>query len=124
MALPTIALADHLVALLSDKWSVVQGPVSQLQTPTLVLRADEPWSTPSAYCHDEQRYAAVAVVSASTPADGESDLFDVIQEVQDNLPEGWGFISASRPVVDQSTDSPLLAAIIRLRYYYNPPEES
>lgn len=122
--IPTDDLADHFTTLLPAEWSVIRGPISQLEPPAVVLRADEPWIAPGDYCHDEQRYAAVAVVSASTPSDGEADLYDVIQEIQDNLPDGWGFISASRPVVDQSTGTPFLAAIIRLRFYNNPPEAS
>ena len=124
MALPTIALAEHLTTLLPAEWSVIQGPISQLEPPAVVLRADNPWVEPSAYCHDQQQYAAVGVVTASSPADGETMLYTLIHELMDNLPEGWQFLNASAPVVDQSTGTPYLAAIIRLRYSNTESEAS
>lgn len=124
MALPTIALAEHLTDVLPADWSVIQGPISQLQPPVLVLRADTPWIEPSSFCLDLQRYAAVAVVTATTPADGEADLHHVILEVMQNLPEGWRFVSANGPVVDQSTGTALLAAIIKLEYANSEQESS
>jgi hypothetical protein len=66
----------------------------------------------------------VAVVSASTPQDGEAELYSLSHLIMDNLTDGWEFVSVSRPVVDQSTGTPYLAAIIRLRYLNNPPEAS
>lgn len=124
MALPTVALADHLSNVLPIEWSVIQGPITSLEAPAVVLRADEPWITPSAYCHDEQRYAAIAAVAAGTPADGEADLHRVIIEVMDNLPDGWRFVSAGQPRVDQSTGTPLLTAKIVLLYANSDQEAS
>lgn len=124
MALPTLALAEHLSDVLPAEWSVIQGPISSLEAPALVLRADTPWIEPSSFCHDLQHYAAVAVVSASSPADGEQDLHRVILELMNNLPEGWRFVAANGPVVDQSTGSALLAAIIRLEYANSEQESS
>jgi len=124
MAIPSAALADYLDGLLPAEWSIVTGPVTSLEAPALVIRADSPWIVPSAFCHDEQRYAAVAVVSAASGADGEADLHRLIIELMDNLPEGWMFESAQAPVLDQSTGSALLAAIIRLRYANSEQEAS
>lgn len=124
MAIPSIALADHLLTLLPDEWSVITGPVTSVEAPSVIIRADSPWIVPSAFCHDEQRYAAVAVVSAASGADGEADLHRLIIELMDNLPEGWMFESAQAPVLDQSTGSALLAAIIRLRYANSEQEAS
>ena len=124
MAIPSAALADYLEGLLPEEWSIVTGPVTSLEAPALVIRADSPWIVPSAFCHDEQRYAAVAVVSAASGADGEADLHRLILELMDNLPEGWMFESAQAPVLDQSTGSALLAAIIRLRYANSEQEAS
>lgn len=124
MAIPSAALADYLEDLLPEEWSVIVGPVTSLEAPALVIRADSPWIVPSAFCHDEQRYAAVAVVSAASGADGEADLHRLIIELMDNLPEGWKFESAQAPVLDQSTGSALLAAIIRLTYANSEQEAS
>ena len=124
MALPTVALAAHLSDLLPVEWSVMQGPISSLEAPAVVLRADEPWVVPQAYCHDEQRYAAIAVVSASSPADGEQDLHRLIIELMDNLPEGWRFVSAGMPRVDQSTGTAFLACKMVLLYANTEQEAS
>jgi hypothetical protein len=124
VAIPTEELAQHWSNVLPVQWSVIRGPISSLEAPAVVLRADEPWIIPSAFCHDQQNYAAVAVVSASTPQDGEAELHSLSHLIMDNLIEGWEFVSVSRPVVDQSTGTPYLAAIIRLRYLNNPPEAS
>lgn len=124
MAIPSAALADYLEDLLPEEWSIITGPVTSLEAPALVIRADSLWIVPSAFCHDEQRYAAVAVVSAASGADGEADLHRLIIELMDNLPEGWKFESAQAPVLDQSTGSALLAAIIRLTYANSEQEAS
>jgi len=71
MAIPTEYLKEHLLDLLPEEWSVIVGPVTSVEAPALILRADSPWIEPSAFCHDLQRYAAVAVVSAASGADGE-----------------------------------------------------
>lgn len=124
MALPTVALAEHLTSVLPAEWSVIQGPISSLEPPALVLRADTPWIEPSSFCLDLQHYAAVAVVSATSPADGEQDLHRLILEVMNNLPEGWRFVSANAPVLDKSTGTSLLAAIIRLEFADSEQEGS
>ena len=90
-----------------------------------MLRADDPWIEPSGFCHDLQHYAAIAVVSASSPADGEADLHRLIIELMDNLPEGWRFITANRPVLDQSPlDVAYLAVRIQLEYANTEQESS
>ena len=124
MALPTIELAAHLAGVLPEEWSVIQGPISQLEPPAVVLRADGEWIAPGGYCHDLQRYAAICVVSASTPQDGEADLHHVIISLMDNLPDGWMFLSAQSPVLDQSTGTALLAAKMVLTYANSEQEAS
>ena len=124
MALPTIALAAHLTNVLPAEWSVMQGPISSLEPPAVVLRAEGEWITPSAFCHDQQRYAAICVVSASTPQDGEADLHHIILVIMDELTEGWRFESASMPRVDSSTGTPLLAAKMVLLYSNSEQEAS
>ena len=125
MALPTIALAAHWSTVLPDDWSVIQGPISSLEPPAVVLRADGEWIAPSSYCLDLQRYAAIAVVSASSPADGEADLHHILHRLMENLPDdGWRFVSANAPVLDQSTGTALLAAKMILTYSNTEQEAS
>lgn len=124
MALPTVALAEHFETVLPANWSIIQGPIDSLQPPALVLRADTPWIEPSSFCLDLQHYAAVAVVTATSPADGEQDLHHIILEVMNNLPDGWRFVSANAPVLDKSTGTALLAAIIRLEFADSEQESS
>lgn len=124
MAIPTEALRAHLTALEGlEGVSVIRGPISQLVPPALVLRATTPWIEPSNYCHDDQQYVAVAVVTASTPEAGEQQLYTIGLRVMDNLPVGWSFEGMDSPVVDESTGVAFLAAPIRLKYRNNDLEE-
>jgi len=122
--IPTEALADHLSDVVPADWSVVRGPISQLEPPVLVLRADTPWIEPSAFCIDLQQYAAIAVVTASTPQDGEADIYACFQAVAADLPEGWRMVSVGAPVVDQSTGTPFLAAKMTLQYTNTQDQET
>ena len=124
MALPTIALAEHLSSVLPVDWSVIQGPILNQTPPVVVLRADGEWIAPSAFCLDLQRYAAIAVVTAATPQDGEADLHHIIHRLMENLPDGWKFESANAPVLDQSTGTALLAAKMILTYSNTEQEAS
>lgn len=124
MLIPTKALAAALVPLVPAGVSVIQGPRSSFDVPALIIRADEPWISPSRFCHDDQRYVAVAVVSAATPQDGEQMLYEIILSVMDNLPSGWRFVSAGSPLVDETTGMAYLAAPIRLSYQHTLEEES
>jgi len=124
MALPTIALAEHWLNVLPEDWSILRGPVSSLEPKAVVLRGDNPWIEPSAFCHDLQRYAAIAAVPAATPEDGEADLHLIMIELMDNLLDGWMFVSVSQPRVDRSTGQDLLAAKMTLTYANSDQEAS
>lgn len=101
---------------LPDGVSIINGPISQLKPPAVVIRPDQPWLLPSAMCADEQRYVAIAVVSASTPADGVRKLYAIVKAIKNAVSGAWSWESVSAPVVDETTGSPLLAASVRLRY--------
>ena len=124
MSLPTIALAEHLTDVLPSEWSVLQGPLAQVEPLALVIRADSPWIEPSSFCHDLQHYSAIAAVPAASPADGEQTLYAIIHELMDNLPEGWRFVSSNGTALDNSTGLPLLTARIILEYANNPAQEA
>jgi hypothetical protein len=124
VALPTIALAEHWLTVLPEDWSILQGPVASLEANASVLRSDGDWITPATYCLDEQRYAAIPSVTASSPEDAERVLYAILRDMMDNLPEGWKFVSARQVVLDQSTGSPLLNAKMTLTYSNTEQEAS
>jgi hypothetical protein len=115
--IPTQALVEHLETIPGlSAVSIIRGPTSMLVPPALVIRANSPWISPARYCHDDQQYTAVGVVTAATPQDGEQMLYSIGLLVMDNLPEGWSFLGMDAPVLDESTGHPYLAAGIRLQY--------
>jgi hypothetical protein len=118
--IPTQALVEHLETIPGlSAVSIIRGPTSMLVPPALVIRANSPWIEPGTYCHDDQQYTAVGVVTASTPQDGEQMLYSIGLLVMDNLPDGWSFLGMDAPVLDESTGHPYLAAGIRLQYANN-----
>lgn len=112
---------DDLAAVLADVElpdgvSIISGPTSQLKPPAVVIRPDQPWLMPSAMCSDEQRYVAIAVVTASTPSDGVRKLYAIVKAIKNAVSGAWSWESVSAPVVDETTGVPLLAASVRLKY--------
>ena len=112
---------DDLAAKLADVdlpagMSIITGPAAQLKPPAVVLRPDNPWLVPSSYCADEQRYVAIPVVSASTPADGVRKIYAAVKAIKNALTESWSWESVSAPIIDETTGVPLLAASVRLKY--------
>jgi hypothetical protein len=117
---PLDGLAEAIEGELPSGVSIIVGPAPQLKPPALVLRPDNPWLIPSQYCADEQRYVAIAVVTASTPASGVRKMYAVIKALlpllgNTDLP-GWSWESVSAPVIDETTGTPLLAASVRLKF--------
>lgn len=112
---------DDLAAKLADVdlpsgMSIITGPAAQLKPPAVVLRPDNPWLVPSKFCADEQRYVAIPVVSASTPADGVRKIYAAVKAIKNALTESWSWESVSAPIIDETTGVPLLAASVRLKY--------
>lgn len=129
MAIPTQDLQLALLAFesLPDDVSVLAAPEEQIIAPAIVIRPAEPWRAHSAFCHDEQNYVAIAVVSAHTPLDGMAKLYKMTNAIiatiaADN--SGWSWQSVGAPVVDETTGTAFLAAPVRLRYLNNEEEES
>lgn len=124
IALPSEALRAHLSALDAfEDVSIIRGPTAQPSPPCIVIRASTPWVEPGTYCHDTQNYVAVCVTLATTPQDGEQQLYTWGLRIMDNLPAGWTFDGMDSPVVDESTGIAYLAAPVRLTYSNNDLEE-
>lgn len=112
---------DDLVAVLEDAslpsgTSIISGPRSQIKPDAVVIRPDNPWLVPSKFCADEQRYVAIAVVSASTPADGVRRIYAIVKAIKNAVSGAWSWESVSAPIIDETTGTPLLAASVRLKY--------
>jgi hypothetical protein len=126
MPSPWVELATFAATVIPDDVSIHSTATDKLVPPALVIRPDEPWREPDRFCADLQHYVAVAVVTASTPQDGTDKLYVIHSALIENLPNGWGFVSVSGIVTDESTSTPLLASALRLTYRnpYIPEEES
>ena len=112
---------DDLVSVLQDVTlptgvSIISGPTSQLKPPAVVIRPDNPWLVPSKFCADEQRYVAIAVVTASTPADGVRKMYAIVKAIKNAVAGSWSWESVTAPVIDETTGTPFLAASVRLKY--------
>lgn len=123
MSTPSEDLSALLVAsaALPVGISIYGGPTNQIVPPAIVIRPDEPWIEPDAYCRDLQRYIAIVVVSAGTPEDGTNKMYEVAQGVVEAVNEAgettpWAWVSTGAPIIDESTGSAFLAAPVRLQY--------
>lgn len=116
MSLPSDELAAALLADGTLGANVYAAPAEQIAAPAVVLRPDEPWITKGR--PEVERYAAVAVVTASSPAQGIRELHRIIHHIIDAaVPlEGWGWAEVGAAIIDESTGSPFLAARVRLEY--------
>lgn len=114
---PWDALGAVLTALEGlEGWNVYPTPTNQVSAPAIVLRPDDPWREPHAYCFDQENYLAIAVVQGATPADGMAKLFEGTNAIIGALQSPWEFVSVGVPVIDESTGVPFIAAPVRLRY--------
>lgn len=123
---PLEDLAAKLAAIgeLDPDMSIITGPAPQLKPPAIVLRPDNPWLVPKGYCQDEQRYVAIPVVTASTPADGVRKIYLAVLAIKNALTDAWSWESVSAPLIDETTGVPLLAASVRLKYMSSEEEEA
>lgn len=111
---------ETLAALLDDLEDVNVYPTPQepIVPDAVVIRPDTPWIAPSdTTWPDEERYAVVVLVTASTPGDGLARLHTIVHAVLAAARTAlWEFDNVSAPVVDESTGTPFLAATISLIY--------
>lgn len=116
MTTPAEELAPILEAALPNV-NVYPAPASSIKAPALVLRPDEPWLRPGrALGQLTEGWLAIAVAPAGDPRSAMDTLRTTLLVVIDELPDGWALLEVGRPLVDESTGSPMLAAAARLTY--------
>jgi hypothetical protein len=117
MSTPWDQLADLLQGA-DDYVNVYPTPAENIVPDAIVVRPDTPWFEPGpGYQMDAERYAAVALVSASSPSDGLARLHDLVHNILHTArTASWEFESVTAPVVDESTGTPMLAATVSLIY--------
>ena len=124
MADPVEGLAAIIAAIddMPDGLNIYQAPEESIVAPAVVLKPDVLWIDQDRMCFDMERYNLVAVVTASTPADGISMLRSMMLKIISALVSPWDWEQVDGPVVDQSTGVPFLAARLRLKYSNGGPE--
>ena len=102
--------------------NIYPAPTQKVVAPALVIRPDTPWISQDRFCYDLERYAVIAVVTASSPTDGIALLRDMFLRVIGALVSPWDWEQAEGPVIDETTGVPFLAARLRLTYKNGGPE--
>lgn len=97
--------------------NIYPAPVQSIKAPAVVLRPDEPWiRTGPAMGTLSEGWLAIAVAPAGDPRSGMDTIRSLLLGIIDALPDGWYLRETGRPVVDESTGIPVLAAAARLTY--------
>jgi hypothetical protein len=97
--------------------NVYPAPVSSIKAPAIVLRPDDPWiRTGPSFATYTEGWLAIAVAPAGDPRSGMDTLRSMLYGVIEALPAGWTLRDTGRPIVDESTGVPMLAAAARLSY--------
>src|SRR5262245_27065720 len=110
MTTPAEDLAPLLEAVLPGV-NVYPSLTNQVKPPAVVLVPDYLWLEPGpALGMTTEQWLAVAVVPAGDPRSGTAELHRIVLEVVDVLPDGWSLRDVGRPLVDESTGLPMLAA--------------
>lgn len=94
----------------------LSGIRSQVVAPAVIFRPDEPWLEPDRYCDFQQRYVAVATVSAASADEGVDRLLTMVTAIIENLPDGWDWVNVGVPIIDESTGTAFLVAPVRLSF--------
>lgn len=117
MSTPWDALAVLLQAAETGV-NVYPTPEENIVPPAIVVRPDTPWiETGDDMWSDQERYAVVALVTASTPGDGLAELHGIVHSIMHAArTASWHFDSVTAPAVDESTGTPFLAATVSLIY--------
>lgn len=112
--------AEELAPILEEALpgaNVYPAPTSSVKAPAIVLRPDEPWIRPGrALGQLSEQWLAVAVAPAGDPRSGMDTLRSLLLGVIEALPDGWALRDVGRPLVDETTGVPVLAAAARLTY--------
>lgn len=117
MSAPWVDLATLLEAADTGA-NIYPTPEEQVVAPAIVVRPDTPWiGNSDSFWSGEERYAVVALVTASTPGDGLAALHELVHAIMETAREAsWEFDSVTAPVVDETTGTPFLAATVSLIY--------
>ena len=92
-------------------------PEENVSAPAIVIRPDDPWMVSDAIAYDEERYNAIALVSASDTRDGLRELHELMHTVAHVArSNGFELDEASAPLIDRTTDTPFLASSVSLIY--------
>lgn len=121
MSSPWLELAEALEPGPTDPEATIYPAWGEanMVVPAIVLQPDEPWMEPHAFGIDQERYVAIAAVPGSAGREaGVADLHRLVHYIirQASTIHGVAYETASAPVVDESTGTPLLAARVRLTY--------
>ena len=115
MSTPAEELA--LVLQLELNANIYPAPVTSIKAPAVVLRPDDPWIRPGpALGTISEGWLAIAVAPAGDPKSGMDTLRSLLLGTIDALPAGWALRDTGRPIIDESTGIPMLAAAARLTY--------
>jgi hypothetical protein len=101
---------------LPDGLNIYSSPTDKITAPAIVIRPASDWMAQDRFCDHLERYAAMPVVTASTPADGIAMLRTMSLAIIGGLQSPWDWESVSGPVIDRTTDTPLLANRVNLTY--------
>lgn len=96
--------------------NLYSSPTDKIEPPAIVLRPGTPWMQPDSFCLELERYTAIAVVSASTPADGIAMLRLLSLAIIGALTPPWDWESVDGPVIDESTGVAFMANRVNLTY--------
>lgn len=97
--------------------NIYPAPTLSVKAPAIVLRPDEPWFRPGpAFGTLTEAWLAVAVAPAGDPRSAMDTLHTLLVNVIEALPDGWALRDVGRPLIDESTGVPVIAAAARLSY--------
>lgn len=124
---PWAALSNAIAAALegeAHKPSVLAGPRAQVVPDAIVIRPDTPWISrgdqkPVRFgAHGTlERYVAVCATRVSDPGSAMDALYTMVRAVQEAASDnGWDWVDVAGIGLDETTDTPLLVASVRLTY--------
>lgn len=121
---PWDVLAAWAETVVPDGVNVHSVVAKKIVPPAVVIRPDEPWREPDAFCYDLQHYVAVIVTAPNYPDDGTAMMYAIQNALISDLPEGFDWVSMGGIVVDSTTETDLLASALRLTYRNSAGEDS
>lgn len=104
--------------------SVLAGPQAQLVPDAILVRPDGPWISrggadgrPVRFTGNLERYTAICVTRIADPGSAMEELYRMAQAViSAGSDAGWDWIDVGPMALDETTDTPLYVASVRLTY--------